>query len=445
MARYIYLLCAFLCCVSFAHGQRIQGKIIDEGKGESLPFANVSLLKDGVFITGATSDFDGNYVISGFDPGTYTLRVEYVGYATNEIPGIVVGGSKTVPYDVQMREGEDLTEIVVTEYTTPLIEADNTSSGQTLSAEDVQNVATRSVTTLISTTAGISSSVREGSALSIRGARNGDQIIYVDGVRTRGSSVQARDVEQIQVFTGGLPAEYGDVTGGIINITTKGPSQSFSGSLEAETSELLDPYGYNFVNLSLAGPILQREVTDASGKTRKESILGYRLSGIYRTSKDASPGFLGGSTITDEYRDLISADPLAETNQGFNPRFVTVDEEDVILTDEQQNNRTNTININGKLDLRVNKAIDMTVGGNLNYSTDEQAFSVYQTFNSARNPLQTDLDWRVFGRFRHRIGNTTPKEGEDNTSWITNVIYTLQFDYSRTQRLLQDNVHEDNF
>ncbi|MEO1434875.1 MAG: carboxypeptidase-like regulatory domain-containing protein [Bacteroidota bacterium] len=444
MARYIYLLCAFLCCVSFAHGQRVQGKVIDQDKGEALPFANVSLLKDGVFITGSATDYDGNYVITGFDPGTYSIKVEFVGYSPKQIDGIVIG-SKTVPLDIEMLEGELIDEVVVIAYEVPLIEPDNTASGQTLAKEDIENVATRDVSTLISTTAGISSNVREDGNLSIRGARTNDQIIFVDGVRTRGgNAVQARDAEQIQVFTGGLPAEYGDVTGGIINITTKGPSQEFAGYLEVETSEALDAFGYNFVNLALSGPLLQRKVTDSNGNVRKESILGYRFSGIYRTQRDGSPGFLGGSTITDDYRALITADPLLETNQGLNPRLVTIDEEDVILTDDIQNNRTTAYNLNGKIDLRVNKAIDLTFGGNLNIEEDRQAFSSFQTFNSARNPIERDTEWRVFGRFRHRISNPVLEKGEENKNWITNVIYTLQFDFNQTNRLLQDNIHEDN-
>ena len=31
-------------------------------------------------------------------------------------------------------------------------------------------------------------------------------------------------IEEVQVITGGLPASYGDATGGIVSITTRGPS-----------------------------------------------------------------------------------------------------------------------------------------------------------------------------------------------------------------------------
>ena len=37
----------------------LQGTVIDEGTGESIPFANVVLLEAGQIVTGAATDFDG--------------------------------------------------------------------------------------------------------------------------------------------------------------------------------------------------------------------------------------------------------------------------------------------------------------------------------------------------------------------------------------------------
>ncbi|MEO1435426.1 MAG: von Willebrand factor type A domain-containing protein, partial [Bacteroidota bacterium] len=73
----------------------------------------------------------GNYVITGFDPGTYSVKVEFVGYSPIQIDGIVVG-TNTIPLDIEMLEGELIEEVVVIAYEVPMIEADNTSSGQTL-------------------------------------------------------------------------------------------------------------------------------------------------------------------------------------------------------------------------------------------------------------------------------------------------------------------------
>lgn len=67
------------------------------------------------------------------------------------------------------------------------------------------------------------------------------------------------EIEQMQVITGGLEARYGDATGGLISLTTKGPSQVTSFGVEIETSQYLDPYGYNLASAYVSGPILKRK------------------------------------------------------------------------------------------------------------------------------------------------------------------------------------------
>ena len=57
-------------------------------------------------------------------------------------------------------------------------------------------------------------------------------------------SVPTSGIEQITAITGGVPAKYGDATGGIIAVTSKGPSSKISGGFEYETSALFDSYNH---------------------------------------------------------------------------------------------------------------------------------------------------------------------------------------------------------
>ena len=70
------------------------------------------------------------------------------------------------------------------------------------------------------------------------------------------------DADQISVILGGIPAQYGDATGGIISATTKGPSRVFGMGIEFQSSGLgegkgLDAYGYNRLGVNLNGPLLR--------------------------------------------------------------------------------------------------------------------------------------------------------------------------------------------
>ena len=106
---------------------------------------------------------------------------------------------------------------------------------------------TRSVT-VAATTAGIYQR-DEGDGVNIRGSRGDATEYYIDGIKVRGSmGVPTSGIERT-VITGGVPAKYGDATGGIISVTTKGPSSKFSSGLEFETSSLFDDYNYNILGL----------------------------------------------------------------------------------------------------------------------------------------------------------------------------------------------------
>lgn len=70
----------------------------------------------------------------------------------------------------------------------------------------------------------MSSDVRqtEDGELVFRGARKGDMIYIIDGVKTRNAgSVPSVSIGRMQLYTGGLPAKYGDTLGGVVVMESK--------------------------------------------------------------------------------------------------------------------------------------------------------------------------------------------------------------------------------
>lgn len=57
----------------------LKGSVVEivDGKEQPVPFANVALIEK---LQGTTTDFDGNYVISGIDAGTHTLVISFIGF-----------------------------------------------------------------------------------------------------------------------------------------------------------------------------------------------------------------------------------------------------------------------------------------------------------------------------------------------------------------------------
>lgn len=71
----------------------------------------------------------------------------------------------------------------------------------------------------------VSSNVRQTAdgSLVIRGARKGDMIYMVDGIKVRGDAgrIPSASIGYMQVYTGGLPAKYGDTLGGVVVVESK--------------------------------------------------------------------------------------------------------------------------------------------------------------------------------------------------------------------------------
>ena len=256
MFNKLYLLLVGLIFTSssiFAQSGSLEGKITDKNTGETVPFANVVAKRNGNQIAGVTTDFDGNYTIKPLDPGTYDLIVSFVGYGQVTLEGIVVSSNKITFRDVQLSEGIDIEEVVIKDEK-PLLDPDNLG-GKTVTSEEIRSMPTRSVTSVAATAAGVYQS-DEGSSVNVRGSRSEATDYYVDGVKVRGSlALPQSAIEQITVMSSGLSAMYGDATGGIISVTSKGPSNQLYGGAEVVSSHMFDDYNYGLLGFGLSGPI----------------------------------------------------------------------------------------------------------------------------------------------------------------------------------------------
>ena len=198
----------------------IQGKVFEFETGEPIPFANV-YVKIGEQLVGTTTDFDGRFTLKPLHTGIYNVNISFVGMATKEIKGVEVRAEK-ISYikDCQLKSSNLITGIDVVHWTIPIIDKGNPSI-QSIGMKDIQQSALlRNPVQLIAVTVpGVNVDANGG--VSIRGSRTGDVGYYVDGVKTRSlAGIPGRAIGSMSVYTGGVPAQYGDVTGGVIIVET---------------------------------------------------------------------------------------------------------------------------------------------------------------------------------------------------------------------------------
>jgi len=177
----------------------VEGKITDAVTNEGLIAAEVILYKNDVFIIGTTTDFDGNYALTGLQPGIYDVEASYLGYQAIRHNGVVLYSGKTNKVNIGLSQGGlILEEVVVKAYKAPLVEQDNTTQRKINTREQIRSLPTKSITAIASTSAGIRTS--DGDAnVSIRGCRGNASNFYVDGIRVAESSISNYESPQSEV------------------------------------------------------------------------------------------------------------------------------------------------------------------------------------------------------------------------------------------------------
>ncbi|MEL7361869.1 MAG: TonB-dependent receptor, partial [Bacteroidota bacterium] len=212
---------------------KIAGRVTDAQTGDPLPGVNVVI--DGT-TQGSQTDADGYYSINFVDPGTYTLRTSFVGFATSVTENVRVQVDKTTRIDIALTEEVFEGQEVVVTAERPVVEMDRTTTKATVDAEQLEALPVANINEAISYQAGVVASP-DGS-LHFRGGRSGEVAYLVNGVpinnafsNTAAFEVEQNMVESLQIISGVFNAEYGQATSGVVNIVTKDVPRDWTGSV----------------------------------------------------------------------------------------------------------------------------------------------------------------------------------------------------------------------
>ncbi|MFT7588117.1 MAG: hypothetical protein ACI959_000323, partial [Limisphaerales bacterium] len=438
MTRLLYaFLMIFFAGSALAQTGEINGKVVNDS-GEGIPFANVAVYKDDVLVTGASTDFDGNFSIAALTPGTYDVESSYQGNRLR-ISSVVVSQGIVFLNDMVVSSTVQLGTVEI-KYEAPLVDVGNTSSGGVVTKEDIKNIPTRNINSIAATKAGVYQA-DEGGGINIKGARSNSTEYIVDGIRISGSlNLPQNAIEQLEVVTGGVDAKYGDATGGFVTVTTRGPSKSYNGELEFITSQYLDGYDYNLANLFLTGPIVKQY----KGTDSVQSKLGFFLAAEFLFQKDDDPGAVDNFRVKDNIASDLAENPLrpATFGTGFvkNSEFLTMNDLEVV--NYKLNAATNGLNITGKFDYRLGENSSLTVGGTWRWFKSNDYIRTFSLLNSDNNPVTTQNTYRGFVRFQQRFAERKNEDG--SSSVLGNAYYNIQASYEKFTATREDPNHGDN-
>jgi hypothetical protein len=198
---------------------QINGKVTDRASGSPLPYANITYTLNGSKQV-TQADDNGNYKIKPLVPGSYDLEFTYTTFKPVPYKGITVSPDKITYINVAMIPDNDL-PIVDIIWEPPMIDPEIPGNVHIIDADGIENSVARDVKNIVASAPGIYQR-DDGGALNVRGSREQSTLYVVDGIKMYGDfSLPKNAISEIKVLTGGIPAQYGDATGGVVLITTR--------------------------------------------------------------------------------------------------------------------------------------------------------------------------------------------------------------------------------
>ncbi|PIQ62534.1 MAG: TonB-dependent receptor [Bacteroidetes bacterium CG12_big_fil_rev_8_21_14_0_65_60_17] len=364
MTRYLFLTAVFLLAglhESLAQGSLV-GRVIDTEFND--PLIGVNIIVTGT-TSGAATDADGRYRIDNLRAGQYSVRISYIGFETKLFTEVQIRDGEETVLNVELGEAVLSTEdevVIIGER--PLVDVEESASTTRMTREQLEAAPLRDVQDAVSSQVGI---MQDPTGLYIRGGRANETGFIVDGVSAKdplagtgfGLDLGSNSFQSIEVTTGGLGAEFGDVTSGVVSVQTQDGTDTFQGFFNHKRDHLgfNDDAASNFreevFEFNLSGPIvrgklrffLSGQVQLSDGFTRQESTpeqvrtslldgtfllprTGNRWNGISKLTYELRPGMkLQGSyqrsfTVNQNTRMLQVTGNDAIVQPGFQYAFI---------------------------------------------------------------------------------------------------------------------------
>ncbi|MDG7000670.1 MAG: carboxypeptidase regulatory-like domain-containing protein [Nitrososphaerota archaeon] len=305
---------ALYCSITFAKSSSsgINGLVADPN-GAVIPGAKIILKNVDTSVERSTLSNDtGNYFFTSVPPGRYVLIVSATGFSPETISSFEINVAQVVTMNVVLKLGS-VTQSVTVQATNTEVESSTAQLGTTINTKAVNSLPLngRSFTQLLDLTPGVSPistgqnananrvSIVGGSGItnyafpSINGASNRSTMYLVDGMNDNNTWFNTYAVppiidtiDEFKINSHNDGAQYGGVTGGVVNIVTKAGTNAYHGSAwEFVRTNSLDALPYfvappsyhlNTFGSQVGGPVQIPKIYNGKNKTFFE--VGFEIS-----------------------------------------------------------------------------------------------------------------------------------------------------------------------
>ena len=275
----------------------ISGYVTNAG-GESLPGVTVVIedVERGVSMTRMT-DQSGYFVLPNASPGMYSLRLTLDGHQEMVYEDIDAGPNARLRFEFELEPQVEVRETVTVSARAPAIETSEAAIKSTITYEEFDRlpVLSRNFQEVVDILPGVT---KTGANFNIAGSRSNQNIFLIDGARNNdlsgtserfsrsvyfivasqnpddptvglqtGFNLQSYNLDaiaDIQVVTSAYSAEFGQGSGGVINLITRAGTDQLKGGVtfnyqdeSLNDDESFDSLGRNQLSFSLGGPLVR--------------------------------------------------------------------------------------------------------------------------------------------------------------------------------------------
>ena len=235
MKLYISIITGLLISsISLAQTGQIRGKVVDANNNEPVPFANILIYGTQ---TGTTSDFDGNFILTGLEPGFVKLQISFVGYKTKLSDDIMLSNNN-VPYiEINLEPTDQQIEEVVVKVNPFQKMREAPLAMQRIGSKEIESNpgSNRDVSRVIQSFPGVGSTPAFRNDVIIRGGSPSENRFFLDGVEipilnhfsTQGASggpigiINADFIQSIDYYSGSFPANKYNALSGMFDFKQK--------------------------------------------------------------------------------------------------------------------------------------------------------------------------------------------------------------------------------
>lgn len=214
----------FISSTLLAQHGTIKGSVYYDQTTTSIPGVNV-YVNVGGNIQGTITNENGEFTLKPLNPGVYNLYVSYTGMDTLVIAEIQIIADKIEFLGkLYLKEKSSaIGQIDVISHKIKLINPEDPGKMSILPAQIERTAGKRNLTNLITLVSPEIKVDTESNQIIVRGSRPGTSVYYVDGIKltTTSNTLPNSAIGSITVYTGGIPAKYGDMTGGAIIMESK--------------------------------------------------------------------------------------------------------------------------------------------------------------------------------------------------------------------------------